>query len=145
MVIKTTRWSPDTCGCVIDYTWDDTTDLDTRVHTVSNIVTKCPAHQTLATKEQVYDAVYEKENKRKNGVLSASLDNTPEGLLYELDARGQKLLKHGITYEFNFTGSAPNRILNIKFNGVTLTNQQKTAVQNKVDQLYGSGNVIVSV
>src|SRR5919109_3126343 len=34
MAIQTTKWHPDTCGCEIDYQWDDTTPEATRQHTI---------------------------------------------------------------------------------------------------------------
>ena len=146
MPLVTNRWSPDTCDCIIEYTWDDDgSPPENRIHIPSNIVTKCPAHQTVATTEEVYDTVLNKENRRKNLAFQLALDNTPEGLLYILDQNSQKLLKQGITYEFNFTGVAPNRVLNIKFNGVTLTANQRNGVQNKIDELYGAGNVVLSI
>lgn len=37
MTIQTTRWRPDTCACVIDFQWDDTTPDIGRVHTASYI------------------------------------------------------------------------------------------------------------
>ena len=40
MAIKTTTWSPDTCDCVLHYSWDDEVPQDERVHTpVIQVVT----------------------------------------------------------------------------------------------------------
>lgn len=60
----TTTWSPDTCGCVIEYDWDTDTSEDERVHTVSKIVKECPLHKGLDIKTH-YVTVLE-ENTRKN-------------------------------------------------------------------------------
>lgn len=32
MALRTTRWKPDTCGCVIVYEWDDALDENARTH-----------------------------------------------------------------------------------------------------------------
>jgi len=61
---KITTWSPDTCDCVINYEWDDTTPEDTRTHTVSSVVKKCSFHEGLNLSAN-YDAILE-ENTRKN-------------------------------------------------------------------------------
>lgn len=43
-MIQTTRWTPDTCDCVIEYQWDDAVDPSVRVHTVYNILSACSDH-----------------------------------------------------------------------------------------------------
>lgn len=67
MTIQTTRWRPDTCGCTIDYEWDDSVSQELRVHTVKEI-SKCIYHQALGLPE-AYTAVQE-ENASKNKALA---------------------------------------------------------------------------
>ena len=38
MTVKTTRWSPDTCGCVLEYSWDDALPQEARVHVYADTV-----------------------------------------------------------------------------------------------------------
>lgn len=142
MTLKTTRWYPDTCECVLEYTWDDAQSENTRVHTASNIVSKCPAHQSIATIEGVYDTVCNKENRRKNDVLQATLDNGPTGL-FDLTTEGGRTLKNGISFNWTWSGTAPNRILTISFIGITLTNAQKNAIRNILNNRFGIGNVVL--
>lgn len=63
-MIRTTRWYPDTCGCCIDYEWDDALDENTRVHIFKALVSRCPEHATWSGKD-VFDQVVS-ENSRKN-------------------------------------------------------------------------------
>ena len=47
MTLNTTRWSPDSCGCVLEYAWDTATSEDDRVHTHVNTVAVCVSHAEL--------------------------------------------------------------------------------------------------
>ena len=76
MTIQITRWSPDTCGCQIDYQWDDTVPQDERVHTVSNIVKACPIHAGQLSKESHYAEVVN-ENQSKNKAIGLILQRHP--------------------------------------------------------------------
>ena len=38
MDICETQWSPDTCGCVVTYTWDRDIPQEQRVHTPNKII-----------------------------------------------------------------------------------------------------------
>jgi len=143
MALKTTRWYPDTCECILEYQWDDSVDESNRTHTVSNIVSKCPVHQGIAETDQVYDTVYNKENRRKNQVLQFSLENGPN-TLYDVTANGGRILKSNITFTWSWNGTAPNRVLTINFNGISLTNAQKNTIRNVLNNQFGIGNVILS-
>jgi|SRR5215216_158338 len=85
MVIITNRWSPDTCGCELEYTWDNEQNENQRVHNFAKIVKACDAHKdvvpptTRDTKQfkKVYDTVLE-ENQRKNQALTKTLEARPE-------------------------------------------------------------------
>ena len=140
MVINITRWSPDTCACVVEYTWDSTQSESTRVHTLSNVVSKCPAHQALSD-STIYSTLVD-ENPRKNTALQTVLDNSPTTALYDI-VNGNRTLKPTIGYSFSFTGTAPNRVLNLSFTGITLTTQQKTTIQTALNTRFGSGKTII--
>ncbi len=141
MVLKTTRWSPDTCDCVIEYTWDNTVPQDQRVHTVSNVVRTCSAHSVLSTKEQKWNSLLD-EKPRKNVVLQDLLDNGPTGLSDLVN--GNRQLKSNIKFNFSDSGEAPNRVLTVSFTGLTLTTQQKSSLQTLINNKFGSGKVVIA-
>ena len=72
---QVTRWSPDTCSCVLEYEWDDEDDLDTRVHTFKRAVELCPAHEAEPHQNAYNDVV--SENSRKNYVLAMVQETLP--------------------------------------------------------------------
>jgi hypothetical protein len=142
MTIKTTRWSPDTCTCVIEYRWDDTQPESSRTHTLDNYVSKCPAHTILADDTTRYNTVLE-ENPRKNNALRHILDNSPSTGLYDT-VNGIRELKSNIRFDFTWSGTAPNRVLNITFTGITLTTNQKNTLQSALNTRLGSGKVLIA-
>ena len=142
MVINTTRWSPDTCSCVIEYEWDSTTDETNRVHTLKTI-SKCPQHTALSN-NTAYSTVLD-ENPRKNQAHQFVLDNGPS-LLYDV-VNGTKQLKPNLSLQYTFSGVAPNRVLTIAFNdsnGNVLTTQQKNAIQPLLNTRFGVGKVVIA-
>jgi len=142
MTIKTTRFSPDTCQCVLEYTWDDTVSETNRVHTLSNFVTKCPAHSSLSTDKDRWDSVFE-ENPRKALASQHILDNSPTTALYDI-INGVRQLKPSITLNFSWSGTAPNRVLTISYTGITLTTTQKNTIQSALNTRFGSGKVLIA-
>lgn len=143
MTINTTRYSPDTCECVIEYTWDDSVPEDQRQHSLSTYVNKCPAHSALASDTARWNAVFE-ENPRKNNALQHVLDNSPVAALFDTTAEGARVLKNNITFNFSFSGTAPNRVLTISFSGISLTTNQKNTIQSALNTRFGSGKVLVA-
>jgi hypothetical protein len=75
---RTTRWSPDTCECVIEFDWDDTVNENDRVHTVCNIVKICDAHKKYeGDMEAHYNSILS-ENVKKNMTYAKILHDMPE-------------------------------------------------------------------
>lgn len=144
MVLKITRWSPDTCDCVLEYQWDDTQDENSITHTPVNVVNRCTAHQILPnTPTAVYNAVNE-ENPRKNLSLNEILQNAPSTSWYDIDAEsGSRIFKKGIIINWTWTGTAPNRVLTITFTGITLTTQQRNNLQTRLNNRFGIDKVII--
>ena len=140
MTIQTTRYSPDTCDCVIDYDWDDTQTEDNRIHTLKTFVKRCPAHVSLADDKARWDAVFD-ENPRKNKALQFCLENGPSSLYDVID--GSRQLKNNITFNYSWSGNAPNRVLSISFDGINLTSNQKNTIRNVLNSL-GAGKVVLS-
>lgn len=100
--MKVTRWSPDTCGCVIDYQWDEKLPEKARVHQLKAVIKRCPAHQGLNDAE-IFDALME-ENPRKNYTLGMIADELlPNGTDEE-----KQILMSETHWEFD-----QNRQLNI--------------------------------
>ena len=141
MTINTTRWSPDTCDCVIEYTWDDSLPNDQIVLTPTNIINVCPFHTAFATSPANLYAVLTEENPRKNIAIQNILDNGPTSLFDVVGSN--RYLKKGITINFSWTGTAPNRVVHLTIGGVTLTNNQRNTVQNALNTRFGTGKVIL--
>ncbi len=84
MALRTTRWSPDTCGCTIDLQWDDSVPAAARVHTPTAAL-PCPAH--AGGPVAVHAAVL-KENVGKNrsvaALVAAAPGLTPEDVAWEI-------------------------------------------------------------
>jgi hypothetical protein len=58
MTIQYITWSPDTCGCQIQLSYDDTTDLITRTYTPTALIQVCANHEVLADDIQTrHDAI----------------------------------------------------------------------------------------
>jgi len=141
MAIYTTKYVPDTCSCVIEYTWDNTLSEANRVHTLSKII-KCPNHTSLAD-NTAYSTVLNDENPRKNLALQHILDNSPTTALYDV-VGSTRQLKSTLSYNFGFSGTVPNRVLNVSFIGISLTTQQKNTIQSALNTRFGSGKVLIA-
>lgn len=69
-MIQKTTWHPDTCGCVIEFEWDNSLPQDKRIHTASKVVKACPAHEHHVNKDDHY-ADLTGENVSKNKAVTA--------------------------------------------------------------------------
>lgn len=141
MTIKITRWTNDTCGCVIDYTWDDALPPESITTNLSNVIEKCPNHSSLPNNIDVWNSILD-ENPRKNISYQSLLDNGPS-TIYDI-VNGNRVLKVGLNYNFSFSGTVPNRILNISITGTTLTNAQKNTIQGALNTRFGTGKVVLT-
>lgn len=87
MAIKTTTWWPDTCSCCHQYTWDDSTTEDQRVHTFSGTVVMCPIHSHPIPKSSFDNCMA--DNQKKNQAVNAvveSLSLTPDKVSFKLNS-----------------------------------------------------------
>lgn len=88
---RTTQWSPDTCGCILEYEWDDAQNENTRTHTFKKIVKLCERHKMLSG-TKAYDQLMS-ENTRKNRVLGEAQkvysSITPEDYTWSFDANNK--------------------------------------------------------
>lgn len=141
MVIRTTRWRPDTCDCIVEYTWDDAIPPENVTHTLDVVNRRCIDHQHLATDTDVYNVLKE-ENPRKNIAQQLLIDNAPTSI-FDLNEDGVRVFKKGIVAQWSWSGLAPNRLMTISVTGVSLTTNQKNAIQTKLSERFGLNNVTI--
>jgi hypothetical protein len=65
MAINTTRYSPDSCECVVEYSCNDSEPVESRTLIGTKIVRACPFHSTIPTPQELYQALL-RENRFKN-------------------------------------------------------------------------------
>ena len=123
VAIQVTRWSPDTCNCVIDFSWDDTQNETVRTHSLDNVNVIGPEHIGLSA-TQIWQTVMD-ENRRKNETFGFTLQVLPSAQ----------------PKDFSFYYSA-GRILHVSLT-IPITNQKKQQIQNFCDTTFGGGKVIV--
>mgnify|MGYP001616653995 CR=1 FL=1 len=116
-------WRPDTCGCEIEYEWEDTLTVEQRVHTPTK-ATGCEHHLT-GDHSAKYTQVL-KENQTKNKVLGAILDgvSTAVDILLDENDKPIKKLKKGKKYLWSFDAQ---RNLVVSCDG--FTPQEKASAQ----------------
>ena len=130
---KTTKWRPDTCGCEIEYQWDDSLSQEARIHTVSNVVKKCDVHSTTPSKEDHYNKVLE-ENQRKNKVYGKLLEiPTATVDVTQPDGSTIKDLKSTVKFDWSFD---VDRNLMVTLTG--LNTSEKNSLKNSVNTLFGT-------
>ena len=121
-MLKTQRWSPDSCQCVMLETWEDTVDAAARTHTFQQMEVICPAHTSLAG-EPAYQTV-RAENRRKNLVAVAA----------------KSVRTQFVDSDYTWSFDAQRRLIaTIQ----TFTIPQKNALQAAVDLQFGPGTVLV--
>lgn len=127
-MIRTTRWSPDTCGCVIEYEWDDTLPQEARKHDFKNVITRCSEHSGLGKDKAHFDHVLS-ENQAKNRVFAEALKNPKLGKIQKNDNNEDfTVLADGVKFEWSFVGKDGDRKLSVAFPGSSLTAAEKSAL-----------------
>lgn len=124
-------WKAGTCGTTeLDRT-SCIVDLDSQTFLFT-----CPAHSILSLAGGTRLAGLEDENKRGWGNVQqeiyASVPNPNPALLDSL------------IITWTWSGTAPNRVLTVAIRGVSLNNQQKNNVQQKLDVRFGTGKVVAT-
>lgn len=129
-MLKTTKWLPDTCNCVIEYTWDDAVDESERTHTFSRVLSTCAFHGSCGTDDEQYQVIL-KENETKNCVRNCLLGNERLTYVYT-DSFGQNVtgFLQTINVDFSFSGQNDQRTLLVSITGIELTEQEKSEIQN---------------
>ena len=113
-----TRWSPDTCGCVIDYTWDPDVPDGARTHSFHAVERICAGHDGLSD-PPLFDTVLA-ENQTKNRLHGWAVANLAR-LRHPLEDR----LSDGVEFRWSFTGTGAGRRLEVWLDGATLTAGEK--------------------
>lgn len=143
MATKITRWSPDNCNCVIEYTWDDKTDENTRVHTFSKVVVGCPDHNGLVGEEWL--TTMTDESVRNQKVKNYLLNNFSK-LAYDFtDERGKQVknFRHDVAVSTFWSGKDKTRVLHVQISGIPLLSAEKLTLQTFADNNLGAGKVVV--
>lgn len=125
-MLKTTRWSPDTCDCVLEYEWDDSLPENQRTHSFKGTVRLCEHHKSLAADKACSAAV--SENTRKNIAFGETQKIRPDLTIED--------------YTWSFEGTGADRKLKVGFLG-KLAATEKAAVQAKLDEKFGVGKAEV--
>lgn len=136
--MNTTTWHPDTCKCVIQYTWDSDLPVEQRVHTYSNTIKDCPEHSGLGN--TIYDVILD-ENQRKNKVYGEliKISGIGEDVIQD-DGTTVKQLVKGVTYDWQFD---VDRNLEVMVIGANLKVGDKNILQSFADSAFGTGKVKV--
>jgi len=119
MKMNVTRWSPDTCGCIIEYEWDSDLPENERTHNAVHTI-PCELHRGKTHKE-LFDHVGE-ENRRKNVSVSKAMDHL------------------GLQFEDIKWGFDKNR--NVELTIEKADQSQKKSLQDKVDKELGKVKII---
>src|SRR5262245_8354056 len=131
-----TLWTLDTCG--FDIKTENCQILINDQTGTETYVRRCPAHQT-ATEAQAHE-----ENTRgKSNVEWEMLDGAPSSLFDTLPD-GTRQFKNGINVTWTWSGTVPNRVLNVNVTGVTLTQNQQNSIKNKLNNRFGINNVVLT-
>lgn len=115
--MKVTRWSPDTCECILEYEWDETEDEGTRLLAYKKTIKTCPEHGALVG-QSLYDQVLS-ENTRKNFTLGEIQKVSPEA-----DTEN---------YLWFFD---KNRILQVSLIGIDVPQATKQELQATLDERF---------
>lgn len=122
------EWRPDTCGCVLEFAFDDDEDAETRTHEWESTKKTCPAHIAIIG-EALFTAVLE-ENRRKNVAL---------GMIKTLSTIDQSILQDSHTWSFD--DSTP-RVLTLSFKRNVPSNEL-TGIRTATDLQFGPNLVII--
>lgn len=136
-MFKITRWRPDTCGCEIEYSWDDSVPLEQRVHTAHSVSKLCPFHKGL-DKVEAHN-ILTSENQGKNRAIGHILDNYPECRKQVLDANGDVA-----GYDFKSKDECKwsfddNRVLVLEVQSLDVN--KKASLKTTIEDIVGKNKV----
>ena len=123
------EWRPDTCGCVIEFFFDDELEPDVMTQTWESTKNTCPVHVAITDGVTLYAAVLE-ENQRKNVAL---------GIVKTLATVDRDALQDA--HSWSFDDSSP-RVLTLSF-GRRLPADELVGVRTATDLQFGTGLVVI--
>lgn len=131
--MNVTRWSPDTCECVLEYDWDPAAGEDDRVHTHHASVRTCPAHDGIGGPEHLN--VVLRENQSKNRVEAHALELIPRLRVPTDDGAGYRRNPF-VDFRWTFTRTGANRALTVELvgDGFALSAAEKGLLRAAVAQ-----------
>lgn len=88
---RTTEWRPDTCNCIVEYCWNDSTSEEEREHTEKTVTSVCEFHSSLKTNDEIISAI-ETENIAKNVILQKIAEENPEYATTTIDDNGNETI-----------------------------------------------------
>ena len=144
MVLKTTRWKPDTCRCEIEYEWDTEESPNTRAHNLKRLLKKCPDHAGVVESKVL--ATITVENSMKNHILKEILDNNESLREQAYNGSGQPSgfnLKTDLNYEWNFEGKDEERTLKVAMNSLQIVIDNQTSSSETADFIFFGFEVIL--
>lgn len=139
-------WKPDTCECHIEEIYEGSNIVGG-----GQVLNKCAAHASIPD-DQLYGVLYanaDGENKRKNRIerFLLGLDGTNFNLSESVtnpDGSVSVKWKGGVTFSWSWTGTGADRTLNITVTGVSLTTNQRNAINTWCATNFGANKVVIS-
>ena len=135
-MVRTTQWSPDTCGCIIEYSWDDS--VQDHTHELHRVIKKCEHHASLSDSE-VWDTV-NSENKGKNVAHGEML---AVERISDAVPGGARKFKEGVNFDWKFEGTGKNRVLKPSIVGADLSKVEEEVVHSKLKVSLGANKLKV--
>lgn len=123
-MLITNIYSPDTCLCELEYTWDDQVPENKRLYTMTALRNRCTYHAAVLDASLL--SVINEEVQRKNGALALSASSVAVASQDDI--------------EWTYT---PGRLLELRFPTVNLSAKQKSTLQGQLDTEYGLGKIKV--
>jgi hypothetical protein len=127
-----TQWSPDTCGCVIQYFNDDLTHCAT--------VQACPKHQNFSGQAHL-DAVTAHNRKRNNVHAWMKQQASRWGITLLKHQRGYDVLPFLLNYDFSSTSPDVDPVIAKAL--AALSASKKQQIQSDLNAQFGVGVVVL--
>lgn len=132
-MIKTTRWSPDTCECVFEYTWDSDLSETNRSHTLAAVLSTCDAHKTDLDADKYTKAL--NENIGKNQAINHIAKN-----IAGFSKKDPNDIDVPDFDKISFSFDADRKLI-LSVSGAQGT---KNSVQSSLDGTFGTGKIQVA-
>lgn len=153
-MIKHYRWRPDTCACEINETYDTGTDTwdaeETYINPDGKVFNtyRCLAHEEITDAKELYGVLHKNpdgENRIKNELEAEFLkDNNIAQDVVGQDGNTIRQYKNGVEFNWSFSGTGRNRLLNVGIKGAIVPKSRKDSIKTFSDSKYGSTRVQIN-